>query len=102
MFALLSSFTSSLRGGKMSSKGWTSCDCLLHTSDRCIKQITNENTLQTQGTLLSTLGDLNVKEILKRGDIGILLADSLCCTTEINTTLQSNYIPIKINLKNNA
>ena len=40
-----------------------------------------------------------MKEILKRGDIGILLADSLCCTTEINTTLQSNYIPIKINLK---
>ena len=25
-------------------------------------------------------------------------ADSLCCSTETNTTLQSNYTPIKINL----
>ena len=40
-----------------------------------------------QGTLLSAPSDLNVKEIPKRGDTGILLADSLCCTTETNTTL---------------
>ena len=30
-----------------------------------------------------------------RGDICLLIADSLCCIVEINTTLQSNYTPIK-------
>ena len=30
------------------------------------------------------------------------MADSLCCTLETNTTLQSNYTPIKINLKKDA
>ena len=29
----------------------------------------------------------------------IHIADSLCCTAETNTTLYSNYTPIKINLK---
>ena len=38
-----------------------------------------------QGTLLS--GDLNGKEIQKRGDICIRIADSLCRTAETNTTL---------------
>ena len=28
-------------------------------------------------------------------DVGIYTADSCCCTTETNATLQSNYIPIK-------
>ena len=28
------------------------------------------------------------------------ITDSLCCTAETNTTLQINYTPIKINLKN--
>ena len=32
-------------------------------------------------------GDLNGKEIQKRGDICIRIADSLCCTVETNTTL---------------
>ena len=32
-------------------------------------------------------GDLNGKEILKRGDMCIHVADSLCCTAEINTTV---------------
>ena len=41
-------------------------------------------------------GDLNGKEIQKRGDIGICIADSLCCTVETNRTLKSNYIPIKL------
>ena len=31
-------------------------------------------------------GDLNWKEIHKRGDMYICTADSLCCPTEINTT----------------
>ena len=29
----------------------------------------------------------------------IHITDSLCCIVEINTTLQSNYTPRKINLK---
>ena len=50
----------------------------------CIKQITNENLLHSTGELYSALcGDLNRKEIQKRGH----MADSLCCTTETNTTL---------------
>ena len=44
-------------------------------------------------------GDQNGKEIQKRGDICICIADSLCCTVETNTILQSNYTPIKIFLK---
>ena len=32
-------------------------------------------------------GDLNGKEIQKRGDICICIADSLCCTVETNMTL---------------
>ena len=41
-------------------------------------------------------GDVNGKEIKKRGDICVCIADSLCCTVETNTTMQSNYPPIKI------
>ena len=44
-------------------------------------------------------GDLNGNEVQKGGDICICMADSFCCTGETNTTLQSNYPPIKINLK---
>ena len=40
-------------------------------------------------------GDLNGKEIQKRGDICVCTADSLCCAAETNTTLSSNYTPIK-------
>ena len=40
-------------------------------------------------------GDLNGKEIQKRGDMCIHIADSLRRTAETNTTLQSNYTPIK-------
>ena len=32
-------------------------------------------------------GDLNGKEIQKRGDVCIQIADSLCCTAENNITL---------------
>ena len=41
-------------------------------------------------------GDLNGKEIQKRGGICVHIADSLCCTVETNRTLYSNYTPIKI------
>ena len=36
-------------------------------------------------------GDLNGKEIWKRGDLCIHTADSLCCTVESNITLLSSY-----------
>ena len=32
-------------------------------------------------------GDLNGEEIQKKGDMGIHIADSLCCTVETSTTL---------------
>ena len=56
------------------------------------------------GELYSVLcGDLNGKEIQKRGDIYIYvciwIADSICCRVETSKTLQSNYTPIKINFK---
>ena len=41
-------------------------------------------------------GDLDGKEIQKRGEIYIYIADSLCCMAETNMTLYSNYDPIKL------
>ena len=46
----------------------------------CIAQETQLNSAQL-------CGDLNGKEIQKREDICIRIADSLCCTAETNTTL---------------
>ena len=40
------------------------------------------------------------KESKKRVDICICITDSLCCTAEINTTLQNNYNKIKLKKKN--
>ena len=40
-------------------------------------------------------GDLNRKEIQNRGDIYTHTADSLCDRVETNTTLYSNYTPVK-------
>ena len=37
------------------------------------------------------------REVQEGGDIYIHIADSLCCTAEINTTLLNNYTPIKQN-----
>ena len=39
------------------------------------------------------------KDTQNRGDTCTHIADSLCCIAETNTTLQSNYTPIKIDLK---
>ena len=44
-------------------------------------------------------GDLNEKEVQKGGDMCICMADSFCCRVETNTTLSSNYTPIKMYLK---
>ena len=53
----------------------------------CIKQIMRTYR-STGNSLYSVLcGDLNGKEIQKRGDTRICIADSLCCAVEINTTL---------------
>ena len=60
------------------------------------QQQTNENlTVQLREPYSVLCGDLNGKEIQKRGDICRYIADSLCCTIETSTTLQSNYTPIK-------
>ena len=40
-------------------------------------------------------GDLNVRDIQKRGDTCICTAHSLCCIEETNTTLKTNYTKIK-------
>ena len=45
----------------------------------CIKYRTNENLLYSTGNSV-LCGDLNGKEIQKRGDICIHITDSLCCT----------------------
>ena len=52
------------------------------TSLHCIAQRTRYSVL---------CGDQNGKEIQGKGDICIHVADSLCCTAETNTTLQSTY-----------
>ena len=53
---------------------------------QCIKYITNENLLYITGNSV-LCGDLNGKEIQKRGDICIHIADALSCTVETNPTL---------------
>ena len=39
------------------------------------------------------------RAVPKGGDIGTLMADLRCCMAETNTTLQSNYPPIKNKFK---
>ena len=53
----------------------------------CIKQITNENLPYSLGNYSMLCGYLNGKEIQKRGDMCIYIADSLRYTAETNTTL---------------
>ena len=70
----------------------------------CIKHITNENL--PHGTANST--QFSVVTLMRRQSkkvrtlyiyiyihTYIYMADSLCCTAQTNTTLQSNYTPIK-------
>ena len=42
----------------------------------------------------------NEKEIHESGAVCVHMADSLCCTAEDNTTLQSNSTPVKKKKKN--
>ena len=60
--------------------------------------ITNDKLLHSSGNPVLR-DDLNGKGIQTKGDMCIRTADSLCSAAEINTTLQSNYTPIKITLK---
>ena len=46
-------------------------------------------------------GDLNSKEIQKGGDRCKCMVDSFCCRVEMDTKLQSNCTPIKINFLKN-
>ena len=39
------------------------------------------------------------REVQEEGEICMHMADSRCCTAETNTTLESNYPPIKNKLK---
>ena len=48
----------------------------------CIKHVTNENLRMARELYSMLCSDLNGKEIQKRGDISICIADSLCCTVE--------------------
>ena len=41
------------------------------------------------------MGSGDGREAQEGGDVCILKADSWCCTAETNTTLESNYPPIK-------
>ena len=52
----------------------------------CIQYITNKNLQYSTGNSV-LCGDQNEKEIQKRGDRCTRIADSLCCTAEINTVL---------------
>ena len=53
----------------------------------CIANIQIEFTLLYSSGNSTLRGDLNGKEIQKRGDMGIHVADSFCCIVETNTTL---------------
>ena len=50
-------------------------------------EMSGEPTVEHRELYSVLCGDLNGKEIQKRGDICIRIADSLCCTAETNTTL---------------
>ena len=54
----------------------------------CIKCITNDNLMYSTGNSLWCCVVTNGKEIQKRGDVCICMADSLCCTAEINSVKQ--------------
>ena len=58
-----------------------------------VKDREDWRTIQLMELYSVLCGDLNGREIQKRG--GICIADLLCCTVETNTTLQSNYTPIR-------
>ena len=52
-----------------------------------IKQITAENSLYSGEPCSALCGDLAGKEIQKRGDMCVHMADSFCCTPETDTAV---------------
>ena len=59
--------------------------------------MTSENLYSTRNSIYTMLcGNLEGKEIQKRGSICICIADLLYYTVETNTTLSGNYSPIKM------
>ena len=50
-----------------------------------------EPTVQFQELYSALRGDPNGKEIQKWGNVCVCVTDSLCCTAETDTALQSNY-----------
>ena len=54
---------------------------------QCIKHTANENLLDTTGNYSMLCGDLNGKQIQKRGDICMCTAESCCWTAETNAAL---------------
>ena len=75
-----------------------------YTHINMIKSLTKEQRKHNGAKVFSSTNGWNnrhphAKTKKEKGNICKHIADSLCCTPETNTTLQS-YIPIKINLKN--
>ena len=73
----------------------------------CVKQLASEKQLCSRGTSAQYSDDLEGwdgwgKETVGEGDICPQRADSHCCTTESNTTLPSNYTPVKKEIKANT
>ena len=55
------------------------------------------STVERRDLYSALCGDLDGKEIQKSGNIRRHTTDSLCCTAETDTALQSKYTPIEIN-----
>ena len=62
----------------------------------CTKLVIKKPTVQHRKLYSALCDDLNGKGIQKKEDIRRHTADALSCTVETNKTLQSNYMPIKI------
>ena len=84
--------------GRNETKMWTLGGSVDHGWGCILESIclTNQAPL---GTLLIALWQPRWEGNPKRGDTCVHIANSLCCTVETSTTLQSNYTPIKINLR---
>ena len=70
-----------------------------HTHTTLYRMDSYENLLFHREPYSVLCGDLNGKEIQKRGDICSHLADSLCSTAETTTALCRNCTPIKLGEK---
>ena len=67
----------------------------------CIKQITNEHMLLQHRELCSVLCDALTGKEIQKGDIFVYTADTLCCTAEPDTAVESNCTPIFLKSEKN-